>query len=119
MDAEILAYYEHGLEKDRLNSGGRQVEFFRIRDLLRRHLPPAPARILDVGGGAGSYALPLATAGYEVHLVDRFRCMSNRSPRHRETHRSRSPAPFSGTREHWPRHRPQWTPRCSWVRCIT
>jgi ubiquinone/menaquinone biosynthesis C-methylase UbiE len=26
--------------------------------------------VLDVGGAAGAYALPLAAEGYEVHLVD-------------------------------------------------
>ena len=26
--------------------------------------------MIDVGGGAGVYALPLASGGYEVHLVD-------------------------------------------------
>jgi len=33
-------------------------------------LPSPPAAILDVGGGAGAYAFPLAKQGYEVHLVD-------------------------------------------------
>ncbi|MFI9437050.1 class I SAM-dependent methyltransferase [Streptosporangium sp. NPDC052375] len=70
MDAEILKYYEHGLERDRLATGGRRIEFLRMWDLLERHLPPVPAQVLDVGGGAGVYALPLAAAGYEVHLVD-------------------------------------------------
>lgn len=70
VDAEILAYYEHGLERERLTSGGRRIEFLRVWDLLERHLPPAPARVLDVGGGAGAYALPLAAAGHEVHLID-------------------------------------------------
>jgi ubiquinone/menaquinone biosynthesis C-methylase UbiE len=70
VDAEIVAYYEHGLERDRLASGGRRIEFLRIWDLLERCLPAAPARVLDVGGGAGAYAIPLAAAGYEVHLID-------------------------------------------------
>jgi SAM-dependent methyltransferase len=70
VDAEILAYYEHGLERDRLAFGGRRIEFLRMSDLLERHMPPPPAQVLDVGGGAGAYALPLAAAGYEVHLVD-------------------------------------------------
>jgi ubiquinone/menaquinone biosynthesis C-methylase UbiE len=70
VDAEILAYYGHGLEQDRLATGGRQIEFLRTWDLLGRYLPPPPACVLDVGGGAGAYALPLAAAGYEVHLVD-------------------------------------------------
>lgn len=70
IDPEILAYYEHGLEQERLNADQRRIEFLRIWDLLERHLPAAPARVLDVGGGAGVYALPLAAAGYEVHLID-------------------------------------------------
>ena len=39
-------------------------------ELLSRHLPPAPATVLDVGGGAGAYALPLAREGYSVYLID-------------------------------------------------
>jgi SAM-dependent methyltransferase len=70
IDPEILAYYEHGLEQERLSADQRRIEFLRIWDLLERHLPTAPARVLDVGGGAGVYALPLAAAGYEVHLID-------------------------------------------------
>ncbi len=30
VDAEIIAYYEHGLERDRLTSGGRRIEFLRM-----------------------------------------------------------------------------------------
>lgn len=70
LDADILEYYSHGLERDRLAAGARRIEFLRIWDLLDRFLPPAPARVLDVGGGAGAYALPLAAAAYEVHLID-------------------------------------------------
>ncbi len=33
-------------------------------------LPAAPATVVDVGGGAGVYAIPLASAGYQVHLID-------------------------------------------------
>ena len=70
VDAEILAYYEHGLERDRLASGRQRIEFLRIWDLLERFLPAAPATVVDVGGGAGAYAIPLASAGYQVHLID-------------------------------------------------
>jgi len=70
VDAEIIGYYEHGLERDRLASGRQRIEFLRIWDLLERFLPTPPARLLDVGGGAGVYALPLAAAGHEVHLID-------------------------------------------------
>src|SRR5579875_3498978 len=37
---------------------------------LLEHLPPPPARILDVGGGAGHQSFPLARAGYDVTLLD-------------------------------------------------
>lgn len=70
VDAEIIGYYSRGLERDRLAAGRPRVEFLRIRDLLERFLPAAPAKVLDVGGGAGVYAIPLAAAGYEVHLID-------------------------------------------------
>ena len=33
-------------------------------------MPPAPAEVLDVGGGAGVYASWLASRGHRVHLVD-------------------------------------------------
>jgi len=39
-------------------------------ELLDRLLPRPPARVLDVGGGPGTYAAPLARRGYQVHLVD-------------------------------------------------
>lgn len=37
---------------------------------LRAHLPPAPAPVVDVGGGAGVQALPLARRGHRVTIVD-------------------------------------------------
>ncbi|WP_229679786.1 class I SAM-dependent methyltransferase [Saccharopolyspora thermophila] len=41
-----------------------------LHQQLLRHLPPAPARVLDVGGGAGHQSFPLAQAGYDVTLLD-------------------------------------------------
>ncbi len=37
---------------------------------LAEHLPDAPARIADVGGGAGQQAIPLSRRGYEVTIID-------------------------------------------------
>jgi SAM-dependent methyltransferase len=66
---DIAAYYDRGEEQGRLGDWGR-LEFMRTRELLSRLLPAPPATVLDVGGAAGAYALPLAAEGYEVHLVD-------------------------------------------------
>jgi SAM-dependent methyltransferase len=67
---EILGYYALGEERARLEQGPGLLEKLRTEELLGRFLPPPPARVLDVGGGTGPYALRLARAGYEVHLID-------------------------------------------------
>ena len=69
MDPSIRRYYERGDELGRLASWG-WLEFARTRELLVRFLPPAPARVLDVGGGPGAYSAWLAGLGYAVQLVD-------------------------------------------------
>jgi SAM-dependent methyltransferase len=66
---EIADHYRPGVEERRLATLAR-LEFLRTTEILDRHLPPPPAAIADVGGGPGTYALPLAAAGYAVHLVD-------------------------------------------------
>ena len=70
LDSEIAAHYALGLEQGRLFDGGEGLEFVRSCDLLSRYLPPAPAEVLDVGGGPGAYANWLARRGYRVHLID-------------------------------------------------
>jgi SAM-dependent methyltransferase len=68
---EVLSYYEQFAEESRLNSTAAfKLEFARTKDILERCLPPAPARIVDVGGAAGGYSAWLAAKGYSVHLVD-------------------------------------------------
>jgi ubiquinone/menaquinone biosynthesis C-methylase UbiE len=68
---EIRAHYLESNESQRL-SDSRQGELERVRTqaILARYLPPAPATIVDIGGGAGAYAFPLARQGREVHLID-------------------------------------------------
>ena len=71
IDPAIESHYGTGYERARLFPGGRpSLEFVRSMELLARLLPPPPARLLDVGGGPGTYAAPLARRGYRVHLVD-------------------------------------------------
>ncbi|WP_369260223.1 class I SAM-dependent methyltransferase [Streptomyces sp. R35] len=67
---EITAYYERDNEDGRLRKGSGRLEFWRTQDVLRRLLPPAPAKVLDVGGGSGVHAQWLAADGYDVELLD-------------------------------------------------
>ena len=66
----VSEHYSSGYEENRLLSGAGKLECARSRELLTRLLPPAPAVVLDVGGGPGAYACWLAKRGYEVHLID-------------------------------------------------
>ena len=46
-----------------------------VLERLAATLPPAPATVLDVGGGSGAIAVPLAARGYDVTLLDPSRAM--------------------------------------------
>ncbi|HEX6669923.1 MAG TPA: hypothetical protein VF061_10210, partial [Gemmatimonadales bacterium] len=70
MDRAIAEYYRRTAEETRLDQGPFRLEWERTRELLGRFLPPPPATVVDVGGAAGAYALWLAEAGYQVHLLD-------------------------------------------------
>jgi S-adenosylmethionine-dependent methyltransferase len=50
-----------------------------LHQQLLEHLPPPPAPVLDVGGGAGHQSYPLARAGYEVTLLDSSPAMLDRA----------------------------------------
>lgn len=68
LDPDIAVHYASVSEQQRL--GPWSLERVRTWELLGRHLPPPPAVVLDIGGAAGVYALPLAAQGYQVHLID-------------------------------------------------
>lgn len=76
-DEAIVRHYEGIREEDRISLGFGQLELVRTQEVLRRHLPPPPAELLDVGGGTGVHASWLVGEGYRIHLVDI-------SPRHVE-----------------------------------
>lgn len=71
LDERVVRHYaDEQKEEERLLRGRGRLEFLRTLSLLGRVLPPLPARVLDIGGASGAYAIPLAKRGYEVHLVD-------------------------------------------------
>lgn len=41
-----------------------------LHEHLKDHLRPPPAALVDVGGGAGHQAIPLAREGYEVTIIE-------------------------------------------------
>jgi ubiquinone/menaquinone biosynthesis C-methylase UbiE len=72
VNEEVKAYYAGFAEREwaRLeNPADGQVEFAVTCDVLARHLPVG-ARVLDVGGGPGRYAIWLAEHEYRVTLAD-------------------------------------------------
>lgn len=71
--SEILNHYNDGKEEHRLTLSLGRLERIRTWEIMERYLPPAPARVLDVGGGTGVYALPLCARGYRVDLIDAVR----------------------------------------------
>ena len=78
---EVVGHYESIREEERISSGLGQLELLRVREVLLRHLPSPPARVLDVGGGTGVHASWLADRGDAVHVIDL-------APRHVEMVRS-------------------------------
>src|ERR671912_764930 len=68
--AWATAHYGRGSEESRLGAGPGLLEQERTRELLRRYLPPEPARVADIGAGPGAYSLWLAERGYEVVARD-------------------------------------------------
>src|ERR1700730_3642191 len=56
-----------------------QVRTYVLHSHLREHLADPPARIVDVGGGAGHQVIPLARDGYDVTILDASPAMLKRA----------------------------------------
>jgi hypothetical protein len=113
---EIRGYYTHAQEQARLTAGVGLLEYLRMCDLLARYLPPAPAAVLDIGGGSGAYALTLAKQGYLVDLVDPVPLtLSKPCGLHRRSQR-RSNGLKSAMRADWPGLMQVSTPYSYWGR---
>lgn len=71
IDPELAWYYGQGRELERLSSFC-QLEEFRTRQILsaRIDLDRAGLTIVDIGGGAGAYAIWLSSLGHRVTLVE-------------------------------------------------
>ncbi|HZU71916.1 MAG TPA: methyltransferase [Acidimicrobiales bacterium] len=70
MDDDTWAGLVRRFADDAYASVKGYVRTYVIHQHLLEHLPPPPASVLDVGGGAGHQSFPLAEAGYEVTLLD-------------------------------------------------
>ena len=67
----IQKYYGGFKEWDRLErADDGALEFAVNKAWIARYLPPPGARVLDLGGGPGRYALWLAELGYRTTLAD-------------------------------------------------
>jgi ubiquinone/menaquinone biosynthesis C-methylase UbiE len=80
----ILTFYAETIDESTRLTGSAdgRLELVRTQELLRRHLPAAPAAVLDVGGGPGAHAAWLVADGYAVHLVDPVQRHIEQAERH-------------------------------------
>ncbi len=67
---EVEAFYDAQARGEWERLERHRTEFAVTLRVLRERLPRPPARILDVGGGPGRYAIELTKQGYEVTLFD-------------------------------------------------
>ncbi len=66
----VRQYYDRRPQKEWERLDRHRTEFAITWKALEAYLPPAPARVLDCGGGPGRYAIQLAQRGYAVTLFD-------------------------------------------------
>jgi S-adenosylmethionine-dependent methyltransferase len=66
----VASYYDENAQYEWERFDRHPMEFAVTMRAFRAYLPPAPARVLDVGGGPGRYSIALAAMGYSVSLAD-------------------------------------------------
>ena len=81
MSEDLWAGLAHAFADDAYATVKGYVRTFVMHHQLLAHLPPVPAEILDVGGGAGHQSIPLAQAGYAVTILDSSPAMLDRARR--------------------------------------
>lgn len=68
---KVQDFYDKNVQSEWDRLGVRhRTEFAVTLRALKEFLPPAPAKVIDIGGGPGRYTLALAGLGYGVTLVD-------------------------------------------------
>jgi S-adenosylmethionine-dependent methyltransferase len=70
MTMPVQDYYNQQAETEWRRLERHRMEYAISMRVLETHLPPPPARILDIGGGPGRYSIALAQRGYTVALCD-------------------------------------------------
>jgi S-adenosylmethionine-dependent methyltransferase len=68
--SNVETYYDQNALEEWARLDRHKVEFELTLRALTEFLPAAPARLIDIGGGPGRYAIRLAQRGYQVTLVD-------------------------------------------------
>jgi ubiquinone/menaquinone biosynthesis C-methylase UbiE len=66
----VAAHYNANLQQEWERLERHRTEYAVTMKALQSYLPLPPARIADVGGGPGRYAIVLAQNSYQVTLVD-------------------------------------------------
>lgn len=66
----VQTFYDAGVKMEWSRMDRHPVEFAVTKRILKEYLPSPPAKILDLGGGPGRYALDLTKQGYQVTLAD-------------------------------------------------
>ena len=67
---QVERFYDQNPEYEWERLERHRTEFAVTMRALEDYLPKPPAKILDVGGGPGRYAIALTQRGYEVTLFD-------------------------------------------------
>jgi len=71
MTKEIVKHYTEAFdEARRLDDRIGPFEYERTTEIISRYLDRKQLRVIDVGGGTGTYALWLTEQGHLVHIVD-------------------------------------------------
>jgi ubiquinone/menaquinone biosynthesis C-methylase UbiE len=68
--SNVETYYDQNAQDEWGRLDRHKIEFQVTLRALSEFLPRAPARLIDIGGGPGRYAIHLAQSGYRVTLVD-------------------------------------------------